>query len=74
MTTLPEVAMKETTHKIETTRQGAHGKSCPFCGGQAYLLFLHPSHVTGNPTLLVQCHQCHHARTLNNASQDILWM
>ena len=66
--------MKEAAHKIETTRQGVHRKSCPFCGGHTYQLFLRPSPVPDNSTLLVQCHQCHHARTLDRDMQDNLWM
>lgn len=57
-----------------TIRQRVRGKACPFCGGQAYQLVLRATCVSENPTLLIRCHQCHHARCLDQDAQEILWM
>ncbi len=59
---------------VGTIRQGVRGKACPFCGGQAYQLVLPTTYVSENPTLLVRCHQCRHARSLDQDVQEILWM
>ena len=66
--------MTDHSNRARAIRQGVRGKACPFCGGQAYQLVLRTTYVSENPTLLVRCHHCRHARSLDQDIQEILWM